>query len=201
MANQNTPFGLSPQMYKNGSPWNGQARIYYIAQADTNAYAIGDPVTASGTGDANGVPGVTLGAAGSTPLLGAIVSAGGGVYGGLSGNPLNLNTTVIPATKTQAYYVMVADDPNIVFAVQESTTGTALTAAVVTKNAALIAGANSGYLSGWQMNNTTTGTSATLQIKLWGLQQFPGGTNTYGAYAKWLCIINNHVLAPNTAGI
>lgn len=200
MANVNAPSGLSPVQYKNGSPWTGQARMYFIASSDGNAYSIGDPVIFSGVGDSNGVPGITLATAGSAnPVLGAVVSAGGPIYGGLSGDPTNLNTTIVPATKLKAYYVMVADDPNIVFAIQESTTGAALTSAAITKNANLLSGTNSGYLSGWQFNNSTTAVGATLQLKLWGLQQIAG--NGYGAFAKWLCIINNHVLAPNTAGI
>lgn len=200
MPNVNAPSGLAPVQYKNGSPWTGQARMYVILQADPNAYSIGDPVTLSGTGDSTGVPGVTLATAGaSNAVLGPIVSAGGIVYGGPSADPTNLNTTVIPATKLKNYYVMVADDPNIVFEIQESTTGAALTTASVTKNANLLSGTNSGYLSGWQFNNSTTGTGATLQLHLWGLAQRKD--NAFGANAKWLCTINVHCLATNVAGV
>jgi hypothetical protein len=194
MPNVNAPSGLSPVMYKNGSPWNGQARVYYIASTDVNAFAIGDPV-------AKGVPGVTLATAGSAnPVLGAVVGVGGTVYGGPMADPTNLNTTVVPATKLRAYYVMVADDPNIVFEIQESiTSATPLTTAAVTKNANLLSGTNSGYMSGWQFNNNTTGTGATLQLHLFGLVQRPD--NAFGAYAKWLCTINTHALANNIAGV
>jgi hypothetical protein len=201
MPNVNAPSGLSPVMYKNGSPWNGQARTYFIAQADTNAYAIGDPVALTGTGDAKGIPGITLATAGSAnPVLGAIVGIGGLVYGGPMADPTNLNTTIVPATKLRGYYAMVADDPNIVFEVQESTTSaTPLTTAAVTKNANLLSGTNSGYMSGWQFNNSTTGTGATLQLHLFGLVQ--RADNGFGAYAKWLCTINVHALAQNVAGV
>jgi hypothetical protein len=201
MPNVNAPSGLSPVMYKNGSPWNGQARVYYIASTDVNAFAIGDPVALTGTGDAKGVPGVTLATAGSAnPVLGAVVGVGGTVYGGPMADPTNLNTTVVPATKLRAYYVMVADDPNIVFEIQESiTSATPLTTAAVTKNANLLSGTNSGYMSGWQFNNNTTGTGATLQLHLFGLVQRPD--NAFGAYAKWLCTINTHALANNIAGV
>jgi hypothetical protein len=201
MANVNAPSGLSPVMYKNGSPWNGQARTYFIAQADANAYAIGDPVALAATGDSKGIPGCTLATAGSAnPVLGAIVSMGGSIYGGAMADPTNLNTTVIPATKLRGYYVMVADDPNIVFEIQESTTSaTPLTSAATTKNANLLSGTNNGYMSGWQFNNSTTGTGATLQLHLFGLVQRPD--NAFGAYAKWLCTINTHALANNIAGV
>lgn len=200
MPNLNTPSGLSPVQYRNGSPWTGQARMYYIQQSDPNAYAIGDPVTLSGVGDANGVPGALIATAGSAnAVLGAIVGMGGIVYGGPGADPTNLNTTIIPATKLRAYYVLVADDPNIVFEIQESTTGAALTAAAVTKNANLLAGTNSGYLSGWQFNNSTTAVGATLQLHLFGLVQRQG--NGFGANAKWLCTINNHVYSAGVAGV
>ena len=52
MANANKPMGLSPHSYLNGATWNGQARAYYIASTDPNAFAIGDPVTLAGSGDA-----------------------------------------------------------------------------------------------------------------------------------------------------
>ena len=60
MANTNKPMGLSPVQYLNGSPWNGQARQYYIPSANTSAFAIGDPVASSASADANGVPAFQL---------------------------------------------------------------------------------------------------------------------------------------------
>lgn len=192
MANANTPMGLAPVAYLDGSPWNGQARRYCIPQADTNAYAIGDPVTLAGSADANGVATVVLMTPGSG-MLGAIVSAGGLTYGGMSADPTNLNTTVIPATKTKDYYVMVCDSPAVIYEVQEIGTGTALAATEVGLNANLVAGTNSGYMSGWLLTNTTEATTVGLDVKLLGLAQRPG--NAFGAYAKWNVIVNNHVYA------
>lgn len=198
MANNNAPAGLVPVEYLSGAPWNGKARRYHIPSSDGNAYAIGDPVTLNGTGDGQGVPGVVLATAGSG-LVGAIVSAGGLTYGGMSADPTNLNTTVIPATKTKDYYVLVADDPNIIFEVQEIGTGTALTAAEIGKNANLVAGANSGYQSGWLLTNSTEANTSTLDVKLMGLRQIPG--NAFGAYAKWNVLINNHLYRTGITGL
>lgn len=194
MANANTPMGLAPVAFLSGSPWNGQARRYHIDSTDGNAFAIGDPVAFSGTADENGVAGVTLATPGSG-ILGVIVGAGGPAFGGMSGDPANLNTTVIPATKTKDYYVMVCDSPDVVFEVQEIGTGTQLTATEVGLNANLVAGTNSGYMSGWLLTNTTEAATATLDVKLLGLVQRPG--NAFGAYAKWLVKINNHQLSAN----
>jgi len=200
MANVNAPAGLSPVQYKNGAPWTGGGRVYYIAAADVNAYAIGDPVTLSGSGDGNGVPGVTLATAGTaSPVLGPILGSGGIVMGGAFTDPANINTTVIPAAKTKGYYVLVCDDPNVIFEMQEGGAGAALSASNIGQNVNLLAGTNSGYFSGWTFNNATTGTGATLQLQLMGLALKAG--NGFGQYAKWLVRINNHQYAAGVAGV
>ena len=199
MANANAPFGLAPVEYLNGSKWNGQVRRYYIPSNDTNAYAIGDPVTIAGSADTRGIASVVLATPGSA-MLGPIVGMGGLQYGGMSGDPTNLNTTVIPVTKTKAYYVLVADDPNIIFEAQEIGTGTALTAAEVGLNVNMVAATNSGYLSAWVLTNTTEATTVTLDCKLLGLSQ-RNPNNTFGAYAVWNVLINNHCYRAGSTGL
>lgn len=203
MANVNKPQGLTPWQYLNGSPWNGLGRVYCIPDTDdTNAYAIGDPVVIAGSSDTQGVPTITLATAGtSNPILGAIVSgAGSPKYGEQYGVPAD-SPIVIPATKTRNYYVLVADDPNIIFLAQEEATGSAFTAAEVGLNANLVAGTNNGYISGWQIDRTSPAVTATLQVKLMRLAQMPGTTNVFGDYAKWLVLINNHIFKAGVAGI
>ncbi len=199
MPNPNAPFGLSPVEYLSGAKWNGQVRRYYIPSSDSNAYAIGDPVTLAGSADARGIASVVLATPGSG-MIGPIVGMGGLTYGGPSVDPTNLNTTVIPATKTKAYYVLVADDPNIIFEVQEIGTGTALDAAAVSLNANLVAAANSGYLSSWVLDNTTETTTVTLDVKLLGLSQ-RNPNNAFGAYAVWNVLINNHKYRGGSTGV
>lgn len=198
MANANKPMGLSPVQYLSGAPWSGQARVYFIASTDTNAFAIGDPVASSGSADSNGVPGITLATAGSGNAIRGVV-VGLGTQESLMADPSNLNTTVVPATKTKAYYALVADDPSIIFEVQEIGTGTALTATEVGLNANLAAGTNNGYLSGWVLDNAGEGSGSTLQVRLLGLVRRQD--NAFGQYAKWLVKINNHELAAGTAGV
>ncbi len=189
MPNTSRIAGLSPVQYLNGAPYNGQARLYYVPSTDGNALAIGDPVVLAGSADANGVPSVTLATAGTAnSVLGAIVAIG--EYEGTIANISNPNSNIAPATKTRAYYVMVADDPNIIFQIEEIGTGTALTAADVGANANLSSGTNNGYVSGWVLNNSGVTTTATLQLKLMGLVRKQD--NAFGQYAKWLVLINNH---------
>ena len=53
----------------------------------------------------------------------------------------------------QAAYIYVADDPNLVFAVQEDSVGGAMVAGASSRNADLVAGSGSTVtsMSGWQL--------------------------------------------------
>lgn len=195
MANPNKPAGLQPVQYLNGSPWNGQARTYYIPSTDTNAYAIGDPVVSVAGGDSNGVQQVTLATAGAgNPLRGVVVGTGTKEW--LMADPSNLDSIIIPATKLKAYYVMVVDDQQVLFQIQEGNTTTYLTAANIGQNANLFAGTNNGFVSGWTLNNSGVANTANFQLKIMGLRRTID--NTFGQYAQWLVRINNHELANQT---
>lgn len=196
MANENRPAGFIPREYLNGTPWNGQARLYSIAAAYGTALYVGDPVISSGTSDAKGVPGIARGA-GTGALRGVIVGLGktpGGLF-----NPSNLDITYRPASDPAVWYAAVVDDPNVLFEIQEESNGTQLAETEVGLNQISLAGTGNGFVSGWQVRSTsgaTAATTATLQLRLMGLVQRPG--NAFGAYAKWLVQINVHELGHGT---
>ncbi len=192
MANANRPSGLQPVQYLNGAPWTGGGRVYCIPNTDDSlAYAIGDPVDYAGSSDSAGIPTITLATAGTNNgILGAIVGMAGTKYGASFGDPTDLNVTVVPVTKSKDYYVLVCDDPNVIFEIQEEATGTALAATEVGLNANLVSGTNNGYVSGWQLDRTSPAATATLQVRL--LQLAPRSGNAFGDYAKWWVLINNH---------
>lgn len=197
MANANRPSGFSPVQYLNGSPWNGQARIYSIAAAYATALYIGDPVKSSGTADANGVPGIILGAT-TGALRGVIVGLGSAE--GLIANPKNLDITYRPAAaQATDWYAMVVDDPQVLFEVQENANGTALAATEIGLNTISVSGTGSGFVSGWMLASATDATpanTATLQLRLMGLVRRQ--QNAFGAYAKHLVKINVHELGTGT---
>lgn len=201
MANTSKIAGLQPVGYMNGAQWNGQARVYYIPSSNTDAFAIGDPVDLGGSADANGVASVVLATAGNNSganmSIGPVVGAG--TQYDVIGNINTPNSIIVPATKTQDYYVMIADDPFLIFQIQEGGSGSALTAADVGKNADLKSGTNNGYVSGWTMDNAATSTSANYQLKLLGLTQIQN--NAFGTYAKWLVQINLHRFKAGVAGV
>lgn len=199
MANANTPKGLIPYRYVSGAPYNGAANVYFVPAAYATALYIGDPVKATGASDANGIPVVQIGtAAGGAYTLGAIVSI---VAAGSPQVPILQNNPVYhPASTGQ--YVLVADDPNLLFMIQEDSVGGSIaTATAGTKNADLIAGTGStvtGY-SGWQLDSSTIATTATLQLRIvQALQQVDN--EIASANAKWLVKINLHALN-NTTGV
>ena len=197
MANANRPSGFSPVQYLNGSPWNGQARIYSIAAAYATALYIGDPVKSSGTADANGVPGIVLGA--TTGALRSVI-VGLGSAEGLIANPKNLDITYRPAAaQATDWYAMVVDNPDVLFEVQENANGTALAATEIGLNTISVSGTGSGFVSGWMLasaTDATPATTATLQLRLMGLVRRQ--QNAFGAYAKHLVKINVHELGTGT---
>lgn len=200
MANSNKPAGFTPVRRLDGAKYGAGGNIYCIPSTDTNAYAVGDLMTLAGDGDANGIPTVILATAGAgNQVLGSIVSAAGapndaGLYGVPQESPV-----VIPATKTRAYYVLIADDPNLVFEAQEDGLGGTIAAASVGLNVSPIAGTNNGYVSGWLIDSSTVGAGATLQLKL--LRAVRRLDNALGTSCKWEVKINNHCFGNAVAGL
>ena len=120
MANVDSPFGLRPLEYQNGTPWNGQARRYYIPSGLAETIYIGDPVVLAGSADATGkyadIKLATL--ADGNYTIGPVVA--------FEADPTNLNKTYHVASTAQ--YCWVADDPNIIFEIQmDSATDLAVT--------------------------------------------------------------------------
>lgn len=195
MANSNAPRGLVPYRYASGAPYNGSTNLYAIPASDTNNYFLGDPVIPTGTADANGIPYVSIATAGtSNAILGPFVSINNG------GNPVVAVTRDMPIYRQASVlqYVNVADDPNLLFWVQEF--GNMGTTAVF-GNVNLTAGAGGSTITGessWQLVSTVS-TSAGFQMRVRSL--LFEADNAPGTNAKWLCSINQHVLALGSAGV
>jgi hypothetical protein len=207
MANLNAPSGLAPVMHRDGSMWNGQARMYCVLAADTNPYYIGDLVKVAANADANGIPAITLGTAGAQ-ARGVVVAIGTNAQGGPYINPNNLTLTNRP-TGAQAvnYYALVVDDPTVVFEIQEVNSGVAGNAVNMNKNANIVyALPTTGvFVSGTTLDNTTYATTSTLNLKVMGTVQrnFGGGLNgnvPFTLAQRLLCVINSHDFSAGTNG-
>ena len=181
MPNGNAATGLTPRRYRNGSPWMGVARHYFLPATDATPLFIGDPVVMVPGVDPNGFPSVTRSAPGGR-ITGVVV--------GFRPSP-----TIIASgyrTASTPEYAIVVDDPEVLFEVQESaaTDGAALTPAAMGKNVNLATGAGSpaGKQSGFTIDSASASAAGTGQLRVVEFQR--RADNAFGAYAKWLVAIN-----------
>lgn len=192
MANADTPFGLKPVRHQSGAPYNGSANVYSTATGDATAIYVGDPVILSGTSQTiNGVVYLDVDqAATGDVIMGVVV----GVL------PETAESLVYRAASTQRR-LLVADDPDLIFEIQEVSGGTALAAndAGLNANFVVAAGSTTTGKSGVELNNATEATTNTLDLKIVGLS--PREDNEIGEHAKWLVRINRHQYSNQVAGI
>ncbi len=194
MANANTAFGLWPERKVSGQPWSGAANIYNVPSTYGSNLFLGDPMIPTGTSDANGIPNVTLATAGgSNYTIGPFI----GIVNG--GEPIVSVTRDLPIyhTASTQQYILVADDPELMFRIQEDGTGVASNSSA---NANLASGSGSTVTgqSGWLLSTSSVNTTATLQLRL--LRPLATPDNAIGLYCKWMVRINLHSLT-NTTGI
>lgn len=207
MANTNKPWGLKPVKSLIAGDWDGRGNVYHIPTSDSsNSYYIGDVVKLAGTGDANGIPDVVKYAAGDASAGSGINGAGPvGVIVAIGINPggpyINANDLTklwAPATKAQDYYCLVADDPFLIYEVQDGGSGTALAAADIGNNCNLTITANqtTGFVSGTILNNASKAATIGLDVRLMGLSRIAG--NGFGYYARWNVMLNSHAYKMTT---
>lgn len=189
MANANFASGLKPVRSFARSGFANPLRRYVAPASYATALFPGDPVVkvAAGADATTGANTINLAAAG-----GAVT----GVVVGFEDGPSMLLGYGAASTLR---YVLVDDDPESLFEVQDNGT-LALTS--VGLNADLVAGSGNTATrtSGWMVAGSTAAVTATLQVKIIGFQEridneFPA------ANAKVLVKINNHTELAATAGL
>lgn len=199
MANNNAPFGLKP-INLNGTTWSGVGKLIYIPASEGTAVFIGDPLIPNGATDVYGVPEWVLASAGATNIV-------GGSFLGVANGPAGSGVTLLQSSPiyipaSTGGYGFVCDDPDVMYSIQEDSSGGAITAANAGySNGNLVAGSGSTAtgLSGWKLQSSSVGSgNATYQVKVLGLTRGPD--NAIGNYARWNVMINLPVLAPNIAG-
>lgn len=213
MANPLAPHGLNPVGTLDGNPWNGKANLYHIPSSDGLAYYIGDIVKSASTGsDVNGVPDVTRAANGANGATNATVKNRGVIVGiqvspvGVgaqnltAANAVNLNQTFVPATKANDYYVLVADDPNLLFEVMGNNTVTVTAGATIGLNATYIQGTPvAGDVVSRTVVDLTTTVPATTNTFPLKIVQLPYRPNVdFTANTPLLVTFNTHELKGDT---
>lgn len=194
MANVNSPHGLNPVRYLSGAPYGGAANVYTIPASDsTAAVGIGDLVLDLGTSTTNADGTITkdVKVAATTDVITGVVVA------------------VLPDTRDSLVYranstlrrVLVADDPNLLFEVQEISGGTALTANDIGLNCSFSIGSPSTVTgrSGTVLDNGTEATDNTLAAKIVGFYAVPD--NAVGDSCRWLVRLNRHRYVNQIAGV
>jgi len=199
MPNLNAPFGLKPARDVYSGPYSGQVNQYAVPSSDATAIFIGDPVKLAGTSQViNGrvLPNVAQAATGDV-IVGVVV----GVI------PVTQASTIYREAST-ARVLLVCDDPNALFEIQQVSTGTPLTANDIGLNANFVVASGSTVtgLSGVTLDNTTEATTNTLDLKIVALPNVEN--NDYGtsvssgmASSRFYVRINRHQYANQVAGV
>lgn len=194
MANPDIPRGLVPVGYVGGAPYNGAARVYSVAAGDGTRIGIGDPVTTAGVGTGQTINGVLS--------IDVVRAATGDVITGVVVGVVPETATSLPyRAASTARQLLVADDPNLIFEIQEVSGGTALTANDIGLNADFVV-ADCSTVTGYsqvELNNATEAGTNTLDLKIIGFRNAPD--NAIGEHAKWLVRINRHRHVNQIAGI
>lgn len=197
MANDNVPRGLFPLNF------NVNQGHYYLVSTAADIF-LGMPVSQGATGYVTAATITTD----NQVLLGVAMGFAGTLKRGLATNDPFLDvsdlTPPTPSSDTGDRYVLVADDPNQEFLVQEDTGGTALTLADIGASANLVfRGAVESTVTG----NADTGW-ATLELDASDIAVDTGGTvtvlrlydtvnadgteNAVGDFAKWIVRLTHH---------
>lgn len=193
MASVSRINGFRPVKTISGSPWNGQGNVYFVPASDSSVIMVGDAVKLLGDARAaTGVPTVTRVSAATDIPVGIVV---GILFSGVgdTGNvpPVtDLNTPVYRRASTDRY-LLVCDDPTVVYEVQYA--GTSVAAATITANVGLngqfttTAGNTSTGASGMQLDSSGLATTATLPLKIVGFPNRPDnipGDQFFSYYVK-----------------
>ncbi len=169
-----------------------QTREYVVPAADGTALFVGDFVKTYGTSDSLTGLSTVIQAAAGDPLRGVVV----GIRPLETAQSLTLEALYRPASVRQI--VLVCDDPDAIFEIQEDAVGAALAAIDVGENADIVvaAGNTTNGTSGMQLDSSDHKT-ATAQLRIQGFVRRPG--NEFGvANAKVLVTINEHELKSTT---
>jgi hypothetical protein len=192
MANPDSPRGLTPVRYLSGAPYSGAVNIYSVPASDSTAIYIGSLVRPAGSADADGVMTVTGNVATGNPVIGVVTGFA----------PITADSPVFRPASTLRY-VFVADDPNLLFEIQEDSDGGALAATAVGNTADIIGFTGGSATTGFSAieidsSTATASGDGTQDVVIWGLAKRPD--NEIGNFARWLVRLNNHFLVDGVAG-
>lgn len=203
MANTDARIGLRPVQHRNGAPYNGAVRPYYIPAAYGTALFIGDPVIITGTANTANVSAVGAGEfqIGTLPEINKATMGDGnritGVIVRFAALPTGLENRHNPASTERVAWV--CDDPDVIFEIQADG---AVAATDIGANANLIAthaGDTVSGLSGVELNSAAMAADASNQLLI--VAQVNREDNEPNViHNNVLVLINQHTMNPGAAG-
>ena len=204
MPNTDTPFGLRPVQHRNGAPYTGASKPYYIPAAYGTALFVGDPVVVTGAVNTAAVsaPGAGSFPVGALPIVALATVGANPVTGVIVGFASRQESLIYNAASTERV-AFVTDDPDLLYEIQSDGVWTP---ASVGLNAAMIytvAGSAITGRSGVQLDSGTTtapATTAGLQLKVRAFVNREDN-DMAATKSKLLVQINNSTIANATAGI
>ena len=193
MANLDAPRGFVPVRYLSGAPYNGAVSRY--RKEASVILGVGDAVvltgssSTAGTNNAptDGVPLVTRAAAASGTITGVVMWAEID-----SSDDRATHAKHMAAADTG--YVYVADNPHLIFRIQEDSDGNSLVRTDVGEGVDIVVG-NASTTTGYSIMEIDSSTSAAQignadQLRVMELDQRED--NEFAANADWLVMINEH---------
>lgn len=197
MSNPDAPFGLRPFGYLNGAPYTGQVRKYYIPASDANAIFVGAPVKLAGSADPTGrYPSIELGTS-----LGNWVGVVVGFDPVEGAGASQANSTIHRVASTERY-AYVADDPAIIFEIQEDSVGGNIAVGSIGLNGIIVGsgGSTATGLSAVELDSSSVAANAAYDFQILGVS--PRAGNEVGsANCVFLVKLNNHQYADSVIGI
>lgn len=194
MANVSRVNGLHPVRYLNGATYNGAVNMYFIPSGNASNVFVGDAVKADSTGDTSAAGGRALGIQSVVPA-----AAGDAILGVVQGfivDPTNLNTPQYRVAST-GRYVLVSDDPNVLYEVQTSNGTLGIADVGLNASIAVAAGSTTTGSSGVTLDVATAATTATLALKIMSFTQRVDN-EVAAANAKVVVKINNDQFGSST---
>jgi len=187
MANVDSPSGFTPLRYNNGAPYTGGGTVYNVASGYGTALFRGDLVDLVGTNDATGKY--------PTVQIGTLTDGGytiGPIVAFYPDPSQSLERTYLPAST--GGYVLVADDPNLIFEAQLDS-GTTVGIADFWSNTVAVtthSGNTSTGLSGMELDES--GLAANSSNLMLVTRLVDREDNELAEHAKAECMISMHRL-------
>lgn len=204
MSSTSQVNGFRPVKMITGAPYTGQANLYFVDSGNSDVIMVGDVVKIEGSSRSpSGAPTVARHAGGATEAAVGVVV--GILYTGVgdTANVPPVTDLEVPIYRRASTnrYVMVADDPQIVY---EAQFNGAFVVGDVGQNCEVdvTAGNTTTGASGMSIDIGNKGTTATLPLKIVGFPNRPDNA-TSDSYVRGYVVINNHQYkgGTGTAGV